>query len=62
MHGVDPKLVFAILGPLFLLLGAWRLGQARRLSPQARAWLLIGVIFCAVAAWLWWGPGSPPRA
>jgi hypothetical protein len=22
--------------------------------PQAKAWLLVGAIFSAVATWLWW--------
>ena len=57
MPTLDPKLIFAVLGPLFLLLAAWSRGHAGRWRPQGRTWLLIGVIFCAVAAWLWWAPG-----
>ena len=53
----DPKLIFAVLGPLFLLLAGWSVWRAGRWAPQGRTWLLIGVIFCAVAAWLWWGVG-----
>jgi hypothetical protein len=49
----DVKLVFSVLGPLFLVLAVWRIGSAGRLVPQARAWLLVGLIFSAVAAWLW---------
>ncbi len=45
--------MFALLGPFFLLIGVIRLLAARRLVPQAKAWLLVGGIFCAVAAWLW---------
>ncbi len=52
MPAIDAKLVFAVLGPLFLALGAVRCLCAGRLVPQARAWLLIGAIFSAVAAWL----------
>ena len=51
---LDAKLVFAVLGPLFLLLAILRSAAAGRLAPQARVWLLIGVIFSAVAAWLYW--------
>jgi uncharacterized membrane protein HdeD (DUF308 family) len=47
-------LVFTVLGPLFLLLGAASVLRARRLAPQSRTWLIIGVIFSAVAAWLHW--------
>jgi len=53
MSPFDPRLVLAVLGPLFLLLGLWRVLAARALVPQARAWLLIGAIFSAVAIWLW---------
>ena len=54
-----PKIIFAVLGPLFLLLGASRLLRAGKLVPQAKTWLIIGIIFSAVAAWLWFGPGHP---
>jgi hypothetical protein len=57
MPALDPKLIFAVLGPLFLLLAAWSFWHAGRWAPQGRTWLLIGLIFCAVAAWLWWGAG-----
>jgi hypothetical protein len=49
----DPKLIFAVLGPLFLLLGAVRCALAGRLAPQGKTWLLIGGIFSGVALWLW---------
>ena len=29
------------------------------LVPQAKTWLIIGIIFSAVAAWLWWVPAHP---
>ena len=54
---IDAKIVITVLGPLFLLAGAWRFSQAGRLVPQAKTWLIIGSIFIAVAAWLWFGPG-----
>lgn len=49
---LDPKLVFALLGPVFLVLGGLRWLRAGRVVPQARAWLIIGVVFCVTAAWL----------
>jgi len=49
-----PRYLFPILGAVFLLLGLMRSVQARGLPPQARTWLLCGVIFSAVSAWLWW--------
>lgn len=53
MSAFEPKLLFAVLGPVFLLLAGWRFARAGALVPQARTWLIIGVLFCAVAAWLW---------
>ena len=47
-----PPVVFAVLGPLFLVLGAVRCLQAGALTPQGRTWLLLGVIFSVVAVWL----------
>ncbi len=48
------QLVFAVLGPLFLLAGAWRcLGRDRR-PIQGRTWLVVGAIFSAVALYLGW--------
>jgi uncharacterized membrane protein HdeD (DUF308 family) len=52
---MDIKLIFAVLGPVFLLLGVAKWVSARRLHPQAKTWLIIGIIFSAVAAWLWFG-------
>lgn len=52
MPTIDVKTVFAVLGPLFLLLALWRGLRAGGLVPQARAWLILGVIFSGVAVWL----------
>lgn len=54
MPALDAKLVFAVLGPLFLVLGAVRYLRAGQMVPQARAWLIVGVTFTVVASWLWW--------
>ena len=51
---LDVRLIFSVLGPLFLLLAGWRCLQAGRFVPQAKAWLIIGIVFSLVAAWLWW--------
>ena len=56
---IDTKIIFTILGPLFLLLAGWRTLRAGTLVPQAKTWLIIGIIFSAVALWLWFGPGHP---
>ena len=51
---IDTSLIFAVLGPAFLLLGALRWASAGRAGSQARTWLLVGAIFSAVALWLAW--------
>lgn len=55
MPAIDAKLIFAVLGPVFLLLGSVSLIRAGLMVPQAKTWLMIGAIFSAVAAWLWFG-------
>ena len=49
---IDVKLLFAILGSAFLLLGCWRCLRAGRLVVQARTFFLVGSIFSLVALWL----------
>jgi len=40
------------VGAFFLIAAVLRMGrQGWRISPAARTWLLVGVIFIAVAAW-----------
>ena len=53
MPPIDAKLIFTVLGPMFLLLGAVRCAIAGALVPQGKAWLWVGAIFSAVALWLW---------
>jgi hypothetical protein len=55
MPTIDAKLIFAVLGPVFLVLGSASFIKAGRMQPQAKTWLMIGAIFSAVAAWLWFG-------
>lgn len=50
----DAKLILAVLGPLFLLLALLQRLRRGSLQPSGRAWLRVGLIFVAVAAWLWW--------
>ena len=48
---VAAKYILAALAVVFLVLAITR--RAHPLShPQTRAWLIIGVIFAAVSAWL----------
>jgi hypothetical protein len=49
---MEAKLIFTILGPVFLLLGVSRWVQAGRIVPQAKTWFIVGGIFSAVAVWL----------
>lgn len=55
----DALLIFSVLGPAFLLAGTWRCVGARRNPVQGRTWLIVGVIFSAVALYLW---GAQPTA
>lgn len=52
------QLVFAVLGPLFLLAGAWRCFGPDRNSTQGRIWLIVGAIFSAVALYLGWSQAA----
>jgi hypothetical protein len=52
---IEAKLIFAILGPALLVLGALRCMQSGGFVVQGRIWMLVGAIFSAVAAWLWFG-------
>jgi hypothetical protein len=47
------KYILAVLSAVFLVLGAVRMARGRAEDRiQARTWLLVGVIFAAVSAWL----------
>ncbi|MDN3920016.1 hypothetical protein [Roseateles violae] len=54
MPAFEPRLLFAVLGAVFLLLGAVRSLRAGAVSPQGRTWLLLGLIFGVMASWLHW--------
>ena len=45
----DVPTLFAVLGPLFLLLGTVQCMRARSLAGAGKTWLLIGLFFSAVA-------------
>ncbi len=55
MTNIDAKLIFAVLGPAFLLMALLSVLRSGRLQPQSQTWVLVGTIFSLVAAWLWWG-------
>jgi hypothetical protein len=47
------KYILGALSAVFIVLAVWRMASGGAAShPQARTWLLIGVIFAAVSAWL----------
>ncbi len=47
------KYILGVLSAAFLLMGALSLGRHQEQARgQGRTWLLIGVIFGAVSAWL----------
>jgi hypothetical protein len=53
------KYILAALSIVFLALAAWRaLQSAGRAHPQTRTWLLVGAIFGAVSAWLFYQQGT----
>ncbi len=59
IQAMEVPLLFALLGPALLLLGAWHWGGTARARIQARTWLLLGGIFSLVAVWLYWAaPGG----
>jgi hypothetical protein len=45
--------VLGCLAVVFLVLGGLRSFRDRKVGPAARTWLLIGVIFAIVSAWIW---------
>lgn len=52
------QLVFAVLGPLFVLAGAWRCLGTPRNPIQGRTWLIVGATFSAVALYLRWSQAA----
>jgi hypothetical protein len=52
---VATKYILAALSVVFLALAAIRMtSRSRGAHPQVRTWLLIGVIFGVVSAWLFY--------
>lgn len=46
-------IIIAVLGTLFIAAGLVRLASSGKMVPQAKAWLIVGIAFSLVAAWLW---------
>jgi hypothetical protein len=53
MPNIDAKLILTVVGPLFLLLAGAQWWRGGKLRLSGRAWLRVGLIFGAVAVWLW---------
>jgi hypothetical protein len=45
--------ILGCLAVLFLALGGLRSARDGKVGPGARTWLMIGVIFGVVSAWIW---------
>jgi bacteriorhodopsin len=54
MTTVAAQYILAVLACAFLLAGAMGLARSGLSHPQSRTWLLIGIIFGAVSAWLFY--------
>jgi DMSO reductase anchor subunit len=51
---LSARAILAVLSAVFLGLALVRIAQGRKAShPAIRTWLIIGVIFGVVSAWLW---------
>jgi high-affinity Fe2+/Pb2+ permease len=51
---VGVKYILAGLSAIFLILATVRMSRGGATHPQSRTWLLLGVIFAAVSAWLFY--------
>jgi hypothetical protein len=51
---VAAKYILAVLGILFLVLAMMHIARDRgRIGPASRTWLITGIIFTGVSAYLW---------
>lgn len=50
--------ILGCLAVVFLVLGSLRSVREGTVGPAARAWLMIGVIFGVVSAWIWLSGGQ----
>ena len=51
---MDPKQLFPVLAAAFAALAVVDALRKRRLTPAARTWVLLALVFAAVSAWLRW--------
>jgi hypothetical protein len=52
---MNTKYILGGLSVVFLVMAFLRMARDRgRPHPQSRTWLLVGVMFGAVSAWLWY--------
>jgi len=51
---MNPALLFPWIAAAFAVAGLWRWWRSGRLAGAPSTWLLMALIFGAVAAWLRW--------
>jgi hypothetical protein len=51
---VDPAQLFPWIAAAFAAAGLWRWWRSGRVNGAPATWLLLALIFAAVAAWLRW--------
>jgi hypothetical protein len=54
---VTAQYVLGCLAVVFLVLGGLKSLREGNVGPAARTWLMIGVIFGVVSAWIWLSRG-----
>ena len=50
---MNAQYVLGCLAVVFLVLGGLKSVREGKVGPAARTWLMIGVIFGVVSAWVW---------
>lgn len=52
---VNPRYLLPVLAVIFLVLAGYRLLRSGgKIDPRSKSWLMTGVLFAAVSAWLFW--------
>jgi hypothetical protein len=54
---MEARYILGSLAVVFLVLGGLRSALEGKIGPAARTWLMIGVIFGVVSAWIWLSSG-----
>jgi hypothetical protein len=52
---MSPFIIFPLVAAVFLVLGTRRLyREGWRKSIAARTWIIVGMVFALVSAWVWY--------